>query len=350
MRAAVRRSAESAADIRVRLRRRETPEALARAELHKIQLLSIAYRAYRAHFRGAKAALLRHLHDAGGAGNAGLPVDELERLDMLRKDYLAWLTYQRTGELPQRVFSENINVSPGYDEAYGWLSELTPERREQVEAATSAAQEYGRLRLSDKQKLEEWLAKAERQDVRRAMYDIMRKAASVQMLAMRDVRRARAKKAPKPQTAAAATAAPAKPPTKKKESPQSLSSASPNESKPQAKAPAKRRSDRGWMNYLEPHEREEVEARRASFNEYSRFQKYPEELKAWLAADDEQGTRRALYKRLYDDYIAFRKILYKGLRRRKASEAEAGDKPMEDEDRGSAKGKTGVGVKHGTIT
>jgi hypothetical protein len=83
-----------------RLRRRRTPEALealAEQMLRTILALRRAEMAYRAHSRGADAAMLQHLMEADFAADAaGRPAEEHARLAALKKDYLAWLAYVRT--------------------------------------------------------------------------------------------------------------------------------------------------------------------------------------------------------------------------------------------------------------
>ncbi len=100
-------------------------------------LLSAGHRAYREHFKGARAVMLQHLR-GGGASSLDMPSAELERLDRLKEDYLAWRTYIATGELPQRVFSEGMDIPLMDADAHLWLSELRPERRASAELALPA--------------------------------------------------------------------------------------------------------------------------------------------------------------------------------------------------------------------
>jgi hypothetical protein len=107
--AAMRSAGRSAGEEEHRkLRRRETPQALALAAWRKIEALRAAYLAYREHFKGADAAMLDHLDDAEGAGGSLMTMQEREQLAALKQDYHAWRAYTRTGELPERVFSEGM--------------------------------------------------------------------------------------------------------------------------------------------------------------------------------------------------------------------------------------------------
>jgi hypothetical protein len=75
-----------------------------------MEVLRVAYRSCRARLKGAKAATKQHLQDTHSTGGAGVPTGELERLNKLKQDHLAWLTYLKTGELPEHVLSEGMNV------------------------------------------------------------------------------------------------------------------------------------------------------------------------------------------------------------------------------------------------
>jgi hypothetical protein len=82
-------------------------------------------------------------------------------LSALRKDYSAWVVYNRDGRLPERVYSEGMDLSAlGRQVDASWLDYLTPDERARANAARADYQEYVRLGLKDKARRAAWLAGA----------------------------------------------------------------------------------------------------------------------------------------------------------------------------------------------
>jgi hypothetical protein len=311
-------ASKSAGAKRSRLRRRATPEALARQALRKMEVLRAAYRAYRAHFRGSPTAMLRHLQEGASAGDDAAnntPLAERTRLELLRKDYLAALDYYATGELPEQVFSESLGLAITDTSAIAWLSDLPPDRRQRVLSALNGAREYHRLGLHDERKRSAWLAKDDGQGVRHAMLDIMSKANTAVRNAHRMAQRARAR-ASRLSSTSPAPAAAAK--GQKKKAPQPSSTVSPAKPKPDRGALGQRQRDRDWLKFLTQEERHRAEATRASYNEYRTLRK-----QAVDAGDDDGSSRRALLSELYDGYLAHKKLYQMAVARRKAQASEA---------------------------
>ncbi len=289
----------AAVEQRRQLRRRETPEALARQMLRKINALRAGYNAYRAHFKGAGATMLKHLNDAAGVSSAGLPAGERERLAALKKDYVAWLAYAGTGELPEQVFSAGMDlpvVEPGSHE---WLRYLTPEQRQQFAASLGAHREYHRLSQRGGLKSAAWLAKDDGRGVRRALYDIMHESYNV----LESLRRA-GERAMRAASASERRAAREKAP-KARAKPQTLL------------APTKRGGGKEWLQYLDADQRRRVSTLLPSYNAYKRLQVQTAERDAWLQADSD-GTHRALYDLLHEDYKEYQRLYFMAHRKREA--------------------------------
>jgi hypothetical protein len=281
--------------------------------LRKIEVLRAAYSAYRSHFRGANAAMLQHLGDPDSAG-AGMRAEARERLAALQKDYVAWLAFQRTGELPPQVSSASLDlpiVDPG---TYAWRAYLTPAQRQRFDAGLTGAREYNRLGLNQAATRDAWLAADDGSGVRRALYELMRAQYNEVHNLFRVAKRAKqeAQAAQRPPTSAAPAAEPEPKGGKKA-------------------APARRKPGNEWVGYLAPDDRRRAEALRPSYNEFSRLQQQPVERDAWLAADDELGTRRALYDRLHEDHREYNRLYYLARKNREASEAARREEPAEDE-------------------
>jgi hypothetical protein len=167
-----------------RLRRRETSatdDALrARAALRKIEQLHAAFQAYRSHFDVVDEAMLEHLHSdespAAAADADALPPAEQERrrrLAALKKDYVASLTYRRTGELPERVFSAGLDLPTVRPDTYAWRAHLTPAQRQRFDAAVTPQREYEFMRMANADKRAAWMARESR-GVRQALLGMLR--------------------------------------------------------------------------------------------------------------------------------------------------------------------------------
>jgi hypothetical protein len=274
------------------LRRRETPGALARQMLRKIELLRRAYAAYIEHFRGANAALLEHLDGPSGGGGGGA-TPESERLVALKKDYLAWLAYLRTGKLPKQVFSAGIDLPPVERDKYEWLPHLMPADRQSFLAALPGYREHQRLRRSP-DKRDAWLARDDGSGARRELYQLMHHDyKTVQKLS--GVGRAAMKAAAPPKLRPASAARPratAKQKTKSR--------------------PARARQRREWLQYLSDEERARADAVLPSYNVYNHYKNNPAERDAWLAAEGEEGLRRrAAFKRFYEAYKEHLDLYYR---------------------------------------
>jgi hypothetical protein len=291
-----------------RLRRRETPEAteaLARQMLRKIDALRLAHNAYRAHLKGAGAsAMLQQLSDGedavDGAG-AGMPdAAERQRLAALKKDYIAWLTYSRSGELPERVFSADMDLPVAEPEHFPWVQHLTAEQQQKFPELLAAHREYKRLISRQQGKLATWLAQDDARGVRRVLsqllHDDYKAFYRLRKLGEKAMRAAGVAKQPK---APATTPEPGATPQTETEV-------------------AKRKASMEWLQYLDAEERKRAEAMHASYNAFKRLKENPAERDAWLAADDKQGSHRALYNQLQTDYLEYARLYEKGYRKRKA--------------------------------
>jgi hypothetical protein len=301
---AVRRAARSASAKlqRRQLCRRETPEALAQQMLRKIDVLRRGYMAYKAHFEGANAVMLQHLNDPDSYG-ADLPSEERQRLAALKKDYVAWLTYTNTGELPQRVHSAGMDLPMLQPGTYQWLEYLTPQQRQRFTASLTAHREFQRL-SKRRWKREVWLAKDDGRGVRQAVYELMRKGYSVGEVLRKTGERA--------MKAAGVTKQPA---PKARATPQT------NNVLP------KQKQNKEWMQYLDDDDRARVDALLPSFNAYKRHIERPTERDAWLAAEGEEGARRrALYDALHESFKEYQRLFHRAksnmkFRRREAAVA-----------------------------
>ncbi len=349
----------------VKLRRRETSpdastRAAAEAALRKIERLRAAYTAYRAHFSGVDEVMLAHLDEAeksaltggcdaapptavspdssgnggSGAGDMPSPAAERARLEALRKDTMAWMAYKNTGTLPERVFSDGIDLAVqdldgGKQEGtQAWLAYLAPEQREQVAVSMAGFREYNRLDLWKKAKRDAWLAGGEtdtERRLRRPLFDLMRERNNAVIKLFRIGKRKkeraaagaadRAMPSSAPPTPATAAPPPMKVPSSQTVPPQPGGDAA----TPGAPTSARRRQPRDWLQFLSPQDRKRADALHASYNGYQRLRRNPAQRNAWLAEDDEQGARRRLYERVYEAYKEHTRLYQLGSRRRKAA-------------------------------
>ncbi len=272
------RASASASTQRKTLRRRSSPEARARAALRTIELLRAAYTAYRALLESADAATLK-------------------RLAALKRDYVAWLTFLRTGELPPRALSEPLRLPTLHPDDYPWMAHLAPGQLREVEAAMTAFREYMRRRLHLRAERAHWLAQPDPTGERRALFELMREGFNIvgkhRKTALAALKAAQASKQQQQQqlTPAGAPAA--------------------ETGAPKRKAPAvggKRVHEKPLLQYLTPDQQKRAQDLLPSHNEYKRLQRFPEKRDAWLAADDEQRFNHARYGQLYKDYKEYQRL------------------------------------------
>ncbi len=241
----------------------------------KIDALRRVESAYRAHFQGIGAAMLWQLNDAvGDSGDASMTVGTRARLAALKRDYLSWLVYRQTHRLPEHLFSIGLDLLPL--EA-GWRTYwpyLAPEQQQQFSVSLAAFYEYDYLSRSLEQQAA-WLAKNSGLGMHQALWELLCKGYKVATrLRMAATRTARAARFMPAQTNA--------------RRPKGIV-------KPKApKAPATKRQEMEWLQYLDEAKREPAKALIPSVNAYERLQYNAEERDTWLAEDDEQGSRRAV--------------------------------------------------------
>ncbi len=273
-----------------RLTRRTVPDdddALAEALLRKIERLRAGSAAYVEHFGG------------GGGGGAGVPGAEHERLELLKKDYQAWLRYCATGELPEQVYSEGMDLPRRHEDSYGWLAYLTPAEQQEAEEALAGSREWYRLKLYNKAKRAAWLAKYAGQGVRLRLFDIMRRSYNTVCRLYQHAVKAGA-------------------PLQRKASPASGAGAK-RRRKPTGTARSKPVGD--WMKYLDEEDQRLAEATRAGSNIYNIYLKHPERRAELLAAHDVDGMGDAMWEKVHQDRKTHNRLNMKALARKKKIEA-----------------------------
>jgi hypothetical protein len=149
----------------------------------------------------------------------------------------------------------------------------------------SAFREFARIKKMKPKKLEAWLAKDGGTDVRHALYELLQEG-SGELLRLEQAAPVAMKAAglwPRPaQGAAPSAATPPQP-----------------ESTPQ---PIRKKQGMVWKCYLNSEELRKVDALRPAHNTFMCWQKKPAVRDAWLAADDKQRSRHALYNKLHNDH------------------------------------------------